>query len=123
MKQLRGKQQGWSAAGGIDPRLALFFVLVAAITIAGTVFNAGDRPGRSESRPAAQEPTAASENVSGNESLDENRAAFTPTNTSLPVEFLTNQQQTIGLTLAAAALVLVVVIGVLSAFIQNPGDS
>ncbi len=36
-----------------------------------------------------------------------------PTPTPLPAEFLTNSQQTIGITLAGAALVLIVVIGVL----------
>ena len=36
-----------------------------------------------------------------------------PTPTPLPEEFLTNSQQTIGVTLAGAVLVLIVVIGVL----------
>jgi len=36
-----------------------------------------------------------------------------PTLTPLPEEFLTNSQQTIGITLAGAVLVLIVVIGVL----------
>lgn len=106
------------AAGAIDPRVALFFALVTLVAIAGSVYNSPPEPSEGQSHLSIQEtPTA------GPTASDIERENTRSTATPLPAEYLANQQQTIGLTLAAAALVLVVVIGVLSAFIQNPGDS
>jgi hypothetical protein len=106
-----------AVAGKIDPRLGLLFMLITVVLIAGTALNANsgaDQPKQNlTASPAAQQLTAtpAPGKIEG-----ENTA------TQLPPEYQMNQQQTVGLTLAAAALVLVVVIGVLLAFMQNPGD-
>jgi hypothetical protein len=104
----------FAAAGEIDPRAALFLLVFASILIAGTMFNSGSAP-----KPnllttitvAPQEVTTPSPQV--------NQDIIEPTKTPLPEEYLSNQQQTIGLTLAAAALVLVVVVGVMYAFMRQ----
>ena len=44
------------------------------------------------------------------------------TPTPFPPEYLTNEEQTLGPTIAAALLVLVVVVGVLSKILRNPRD-
>jgi hypothetical protein len=107
----------FNAAGRIDPRVGLLLLLISAVVIAGTALDT--RSSRSPSQAslaATPQPTS----ISATTSPDDAAAQLSAT--PLPPEYITNQQQTIGLTLAAAALVLVVVIGVLAAYIQNPGD-
>jgi hypothetical protein len=107
-----------TTAGAIDPRVGLLLLLLATVVIAGSALNAVSDPARQQIAVNAT-PSATLENGTAVQPDDSD---LQPTKTLLPAEYLTNQQQTIGLTLAATAVVMVVVIGVLAAFIQHPGD-
>lgn len=107
-----------TTTGAIDPRVGLLIFLIATVVIAGSALNAVSDPARQQVAVNAT-PSATLENGSAVQPGDPD---LQPTKTLLPAEYLANQQQTIGLTLAATAVVMVVVIGVLAAFIQHPGD-
>ena len=106
----------FTAAGRIDPRVGLLLLLISAVVIMGTALDASSTPSAARAGAAVLVHSAGAGTPSPSASVEV--AA-----TSLPPEYLTNQQQTIGITLAAAALVLIVVIGVLAAFVQNTGDN
>jgi hypothetical protein len=90
----------------LNLRLGLIALVVVAIFISGAAW-AGGAP---DTIPTATvSPTISPVNT-----------GVSPT--PLPAELVNNQQQTIGLTLAAAILVLVVVIAVFNALIRSPGD-
>lgn len=88
----------------IDPRLTLMILLVTGVLIAGTALSQV----RAQTAPTATPTLAATPPAVTSEPVD-------PSATPLPREFLENDRQTIGITFAALALVLVVVIGVMRA--------
>jgi hypothetical protein len=107
----------FTAAGRIDPRVGLLLLLISAVVIAGSALDGTSDPARMQASLTAT-PQPASIDASASPDASAAQLSATP----LPPEYITNRQQTIGLTLAAAALVLIVVIGVLASYIQNPGD-
>jgi hypothetical protein len=86
----------------LDPRLVLF-VLVALI-----IFTTGSSI--LQSTPAKTTPTPAPIQA---------EISALPTPSPFPADFLHNEEQTVGPTIAASVLVLVVIIGVLSRLLQK----
>jgi hypothetical protein len=107
----------FTAAGRIDPRVGLLLLLISAVVIAGSALDSASDPGQFQAALTAT-PQSASNDIGAPPDESDAQLSATP----LPPEYINNRQQTIGLTLAAAALVLIVVIGVLASYIQNPGD-
>lgn len=95
--------------GHLDPRLFILLVMVIGVILAGSALNHWNS--RQAAEPTLQ-PTYTSVVLESG----------TPQATPLPLEYLQNDRQTIGPTLAALALVLIVVIGVIRADLQPPGE-
>jgi hypothetical protein len=93
-------------------RVTLWTVAVAIFIVGGMTLVSPSVPVRAQSSPftVAVTPSVVS-------------TTPTQTPTPLPPELINNQRQTIGLTLVAMALVLIVVIGVFNTFVKYPGDN
>ena len=93
----------------LDPRIAVILLVAMIFLFVGTAASYGDRP----HIQAATLTPVPSEITPGN--------PLTPS--PFPPELLENGNQTIGLTIAASILVLIVVVGILNALLRGgPGD-
>jgi hypothetical protein len=96
-------------ARNIDPRIALIIVVALAI------FMSGSSAWFSKAAPAAA-PTPTLISTPMPAKVD---SSALPSPTPFPNEYLNNEEQTIGPTVAASLLVLVVTVGVLVHFLRR----